>query len=209
MTADNKFDIKHLKEPFEHFIFENFFTDDELRVVEKEFEFYKTTGVLNDNNLDGGATINGVKQVKRKSFFLSFVHRDLRRTSLIYKLSKKLFVKEAMENTLLGQQLHLTNEDDVLISQYNNGDYYKPHNDKSVITFILYLWNRRESSGGGELLFPDFNYKFNSNHNSAILFPSQVMHEVTPIVSQNKNSSRFSITIFFGLTLTPVIDDNI
>lgn len=97
-----------------------------------------------------------------------------------------------------------TNWDNHLISLYSDSDYYESHRDSSVITMILYMYKEPKNFTGGELYFPELDTEFNCVNNSAIIFPSTLMHEVKTVQTQCEISNemkRISYTIFCGHNL--------
>ena len=80
--------------------------------------------------------------------------------------------------------------DDILVSYYENGDYYKEHTDISLITAIYYTWKEPKPFSGGDLYFGNFRVPIENN--SLVMFPSLTEHSVTPVVGEG----RWAITQF-------------
>lgn len=206
-------------QPFDHILFEDFFDNDQLSVVWDELNFIiKNDNFISKGPVDSDATentegIEGIIQnkkqslAKRHSFFIDECFINHRETSNIYKfIQKKLFFSNLhvkYDRSILAQYLPITNHDSLLVSLYNSEDYYKSHIDKSVLTFIVYLYYKKNHIGG-DLIFNDYDFTFTPKHNNAILFPSCLAHSVTPIITDEDNDSpyqRISITLFVGLAL--------
>ena len=86
-----------------------------------------------------------------------------------------------------------------LLSYHNqdNSDY-GTHTDSSVITCIMWFHNGETNFTGGELYFPDFDIEVSPLHNTGIIFPSHIRHQLKPIqiIDKNRNSGRISYNIF-------------
>ena len=86
-----------------------------------------------------------------------------------------------------------------LLTYYNQDNQeYKPHVDSSVITCIMWFHNGETNFTGGELYFPEFNIEVPPLHNTGIIFPSHIEHQVKPItiIDKNRDSGRISYNIF-------------
>ena len=83
-----------------------------------------------------------------------------------------------------------------LFSAYRNGDYYKPHRDTSKLTLLL--WVGEHNFTGGDLYLPDFDYTIPFEQNTAIIFPSYYMHEVTQISTKEDGYVRYAVSAFIN-----------
>jgi Rps23 Pro-64 3,4-dihydroxylase Tpa1-like proline 4-hydroxylase len=81
----------------------------------------------------------------------------------------------------------------ILLNWYQNGDYYKPHDDDSKLTCIYYTSLGEYS--GGELKFVDYDETIKTKNNSVVIFSGCVKHEVLP-VKADIESFRISINLF-------------
>lgn len=204
----------HVDQPFDHIKFTDFFDDDQLPIVWDELKFFinnknyiETGPVIKTDALD---LITKESVAKRHSFFIDDCLIKFREKSNIYKfINKKLFssdLHKKHKDSLLAQYIPVTNHDSLLVSLYDYNDYYKPHRDTSVLTFITYLYYKKNHDGG-DLIFSDFDYSHKPTHNSAILFPSCIRHEVSPIIQIDQTTDdfpyqRISLTLFVGIALT-------
>lgn len=200
----NNLVITYKKEPFEHIIFENFFSEEELPIVHREIEFYTSNDLLSAPLDDRPATGNsldehGKSMAKRKSAFLGSIFVDFRRSSKIYQFTKKIYSKQTKAMGTLGRLLNHSNNDATLLSLYTKGDFYLPHFDKSAMTLVTYIWDKQIPNAGGELYFPEFDYSYDCRHNSAVLFLSAIDHGVKELTA---DVNRFAITTFLGVCNT-------
>tara|TARA_X000000368_G_scaffold103849_1_gene80312 strand:- start:734 stop:1426 length:693 start_codon:yes stop_codon:yes gene_type:complete len=86
------------------------------------------------------------------------------------------------------------------LSYYENGNYYMPHSDSSLLTTLIWLYKEPKKFDGGDLFFPDYNTSIKVKNNVAILFPSMIQHGVDIVNMkeqyQNKKMGRYCITNF-------------
>ena len=95
------------------------------------------------------------------------------------------------------------NWDTTKVRYYHNGEYYKPHTDKAMpFLAFSYFHKQPKRFTGGELTFPKYDYSFDCDNNSLIIFPGWVEHGVNEVSIQNSDYydgyGRYAITSFFG-----------
>ena len=92
------------------------------------------------------------------------------------------------------------NKIDILLSYYENNNYYKSHKDSAVLTFITWFFREPKKFEGGNLKFTDYNESIEVKHNRCVIFPSFYNHEVERITMDindlNKCLGRYTITNF-------------
>jgi hypothetical protein len=191
--------INYSDKPFEFLVIDNFLDSKQEKGVMNEVNFILDNDILNKSPskaVDGSAEDPFTKEVlvKRHSIFLhNFLVRH-RSTSKIYQAIKDNFLMSDLPinypNSILLKYVPITNHDATLLSFYKDGDYYKSHNDYSVLTGILYLIMDKDFEGG-DLYFPEFDFKHTALNNQFIAFPSCVMHEVTKLHSLKKNDDSY------------------
>jgi hypothetical protein len=193
--------VEFVEKPFEHFLLEDIFNDQEFEVVTNEI---KTIGESAfSNNSDILKSNETSEEVKRTGFWLSNVYKDFRRYSNVYKLcAGKLYGEEALDYfysvSVLGKYIKWSTSDDMLITKYQDQDHYERHHDRSSATALIHIWNKDFIFKGGDLIFPEYNYTYKVKNNSGIIFPGCVMHEVNKITCSDTQpgSGRFCITNF-------------
>jgi len=94
----------------------------------------------------------------------------------------------------------------ILLSYYDDGDYYKPHRDSSLFTLVTFLYKELKKFEGGNLFFPEYDFLLEIENNMTIIFPSVVEHEVLKITMGENISGygRYSITSFIDYGDTQV-----
>jgi len=201
--------VEFKKEPFEHFVFKEFFTNQELVDVWRDLNFVENyASIDNSRSKTGTATSNDGKPLaNRKGINLNYLFNNnyYRNEIKTYLHSRKIYSDERIIKTgTIGPMLSYTNQDTMLFNFYSSGDFYKPHGDASVFTFLCYLWEKEKDFKGGVLKFNDYNYEFDPTFNSGILFPSCMIHSISEIVSLDKTKNktkRICVTMLIGQTL--------
>ena len=192
------------RDPFPHMIVKNFYNESELKLIWEELDFYTKDGKLFDAHEFGGV----VDKTNSKAIWLDKVFsKKYRNLSNILKVNRKLFDSAVLEAF---SSIHdccsiakFCNYDVTKVRYYHDGDYYEPHTDKTVqFLGFSYFYREPKRFEGGNLIFPKYDYEFNCEHNSLIMFPSWVEHGVSEISIQESDYfegyGRYAITHFFG-----------
>ena len=69
----------------------------------------------------------------------------------------------------------------MLLSYYENQDYYKRHYDTALITCLTWFHKDPKKFSGGDFKFSDYNISIECKSNRMIVFPSMIFHEVEKI----------------------------
>jgi Rps23 Pro-64 3,4-dihydroxylase Tpa1-like proline 4-hydroxylase len=174
-------------------IVKNFLSERNHEQVKKELNRIKP--YLKGPEMTGASRINGEPTVKRKGLFLH-EHEYLKGNTAISSIYDKVidpdFVNQLASKNWVFQYLDNEHTPTTLISLYEDGDEYKYHKDKAVMSIIYYLFEGEFE--GGEFYLNQV--KIPIENNSIIIFPSCVDHCVYPIKGKG---SRWSITTFFNL----------
>jgi len=192
------------KDPFPHMFVENFYNDDELKLIWEELDFYTKDGKLFDAHEFGGV----VNKTNSKAIWLDKVFdKKYRNLSNILKVNRKLFDSAVLEAF---SSVHdccsiakFCNYDVTKVRYYHDGDYYEPHTDKTVqFLGFSYFYREPKKFEGGELIFPKYDYTFDCPNNSLIMMPGWVEHGVSKISIKNSDYfdgyGRYAVTSFFS-----------
>ena len=192
------------KDPFPHMIVENFYNDDELKLIWEELDFYTKDGKLFDAHEFGGV----IDKTNSKAIWLDKIfNKKYRNLSNILKVNRKLFDSAVLEAF---SSVHdccsiakFCNYDVTKVRYYHDGDYYEPHTDKTVqFLGFSYFYREPKKFEGGELIFPKYDYTFDCPNNSLIMMPGWVEHGVSKISIKNSDYfdgyGRYAVTSFFS-----------
>lgn len=192
--------IHKIREPFPHLIIEDFYSQDELKLIWQELDFLTSANKLIPANLDGST-----KNSNALSLSLDNVYKDLRYSN-IHFLNQKILSPEIKDaflslNEFFGH-ISMINNMFIKLKYYENGHNYHKHTDKARFTAINYLYKEPKKFEGGDLYFNDHNYKVELKNNMFILFMGCLPHSVTPI-QLNENAyitgnGKYSITNFLN-----------
>ena len=189
--------------PFPHAIFRNFYNDRELDLIWEELNFYTKPNKL----LDAKEYMGVVGLTNAKAIILDDVYENHRSISNILTVNRKIFNEETLEIfSNISDCCSLArdcNWDVTKVRYYHNGEYYKPHIDKAMpFLAFSYFHKQPKKFTGGELIFPKYDYSFDCDDNSLIIFPGWVEHGVNEVSIKNSEyydgHGRYAITSFFG-----------
>tara|TARA_B100001989_G_scaffold854_1_gene624 strand:+ start:929 stop:1561 length:633 start_codon:yes stop_codon:yes gene_type:complete len=193
-----------LNDPFPHMIVENFYNDDELKLIWEELDFYTKDGKLFDAEEFGGI----VNKTNSKAIWLDKVFpKKYRSLSNILTVNRKLFDSAVLDAF---SSVHdccsiakFVNHDTTKVRYYHDGNYYEPHTDKTVqFLGFSYFYREPKKFEGGELIFPKYDYTFSCDNNSLIMMPGWVEHGVSKVSIKDSDYfdgyGRYAITSFFS-----------
>ena len=192
--------------PFPHAIFRNFYDNHELGLIWEELNFYTRPNKLLDVEEYAGV----VGFTNARAIILDDVYDNNRSISNILTVNRKIFNEETLEIfSNISDCCSLArdcNWDVTKVRYYHNGEYYKPHIDKAMpFLAFSYFHKQPKRFTGGELVFPKYDYSFDCDDNSLIIFPGWVEHGVNEVSIQNSDYydgyGRYAITSFFGFKL--------
>ena len=173
------------------------FSDEELRLIFNELYFLKST--MEGPEWTDAARNEDKKIIKKnQGIFLRHIYTDMLKFSSIAKLCQDRVsrdLKEYSDLDITNRSSLYSNECWVLVSHYEKGDHYLPHQDATNVT-ALFWFNKKEFTGG-DLTFTDTNEVVEYENNSMIIFPSWAKHGVSKV----SDEGRYCVTV--GLHINP------
>ena len=189
--------------PFPHVIIENFYNEEELKLIWQELEFYTHPNKLVPAKDYGGI----VGSTNALALQLDTVYNKRRELSNILTVNRKLFDKELIDSlSEIGGSFTIfnkSNDDITKVRYYHNGEYYKPHTDYTM-NFLAFSYFFREPKKftGGDLVFPKYKYEYECGNNSTIIMPGWVEHGVSEVCIDDSDYydgwGRYAITSFIN-----------
>lgn len=194
--------INYLPEPFPHVVIHDYFEPQELELIWDELRFLTKTNKLLPPEKTSTATGEDGKPLKKNYGLFIYEAYKMPEISDIARCSRKLFYGPLMQFlgdfNYLFKYLSACTRDDLLISYYNDGCYYEPHTDCSVLTAIVNLHKEPRAFEGGDLIFPEYNYQIPIESNRLVLFAGPIQHQVEKISMQPEKefsgNGRYSLT---------------
>jgi hypothetical protein len=190
-------------DPFPFLQVENFYSEEELKLIWQELDFLTDSIKLNPPEETGAAMNRNHVILKNNSgVFLDEIYKE-RKISNILNANRKIFSLEILDSfseLSFGYEcIKHTNDDRTLISYYENNSYYKPHIDNAIYTAVTWFFKEPKCFVGGDFYFSDYDHKIEIKNNMTVIFPSFVRHSVDE-VSLDENSpigsGRYSMTQF-------------
>lgn len=201
--------IHQIKNPFPFLQIENLYSEDELILLWKEFDFLTHPDKLELPENTGSALDEETKVPlkKNKGLFLDDLYSS-RNISNILTITKQLFspvILNAFSELSFGyENIKYTNKDATLLSYYENSEYYKSHRDEALYTAVTWFFKEPKSFSGGNFYFTDYGIKIEMQNNMAVIFPSFVKHAVDEIILEKNNDltghGRYSISQFLYIS---------
>ena len=193
------------QKPFPHLILKNFYTQEELRLIWQELNFYTQPGKLFDAKDFGGVV--GRTNSHAISLDELYYNKKLRKISNILQVNRKLFDQDLLSGFAKVDDCcgiaTMCNDDITKVRYYHDGEYYEPHTDLAF-QFLSFSYFYREPKKfiGGEVYFPQYDYEYPCYNNSVIMFPGWVKHGVRAVKIDNSDyfegKGRYCISSFFG-----------
>ena len=193
------------QKPFPHLILKNFYTQEELRLIWQELDFYTQPGKLFDAKDFGGV----VDRTNSHAIALDelYYNKKLRRISNILQINRKLFNQDLLSGFAKVDDCcgiaTMCNDDITKVRYYHDGEYYEPHTDLAFqFLSFSYFYREPKKFTGGEVYFPKYDYEYPCYNNSVIMFPGWVKHGVRAVKIDNSDyfegKGRYCISSFFG-----------
>ena len=190
-------------DPFPFLYIENLYTEEELRLIFAELDYYQSNQKILNLNTYSATDADGNSKSKRKGQFLDHIFGN-RQHSNILNINRKLFERglicERSDNYFFRH--FVPTEDYSLLSYYENEGKYEPHVDNCVASICIWLWKEPKKFEGGDFFFPDFNKRIKVQTNHAVVFPSVIQHSVDEIQMLpehiGKGFGRYSICNFLN-----------
>ena len=186
-------------------IFDNFYDNEELRLIWEELELLTYPNKLFPPETTGTATENGETLKNNRGIFLDHVWGFKRDLSNILGVNRKIFsenMKIFRESPSWFYKFFVCERDSTLLSYYENNDFYKTHIDTSSITVLNWYFKAPKRFEGGDLIlhYDDVQEKIELKNNRTVIFPSNIPHEITTIKMeeqyQNQKLGRYCLTQF-------------
>ena len=191
--------LSNLSHPFYHTLIHDFYDDEEQKLVWEELEFLNKPNKL----LSPDRTGDPLASPNKKSIFLDALYGHNQQVSNILTVNRKIFnILDLMKENTFSNYLRSVNiRYQTMLSYYEDKAYYSSHRDAFTVSSVTTFWKEPKKFTGGELRFVDFDYTPEMYHNSTIIFPSFVNHEVTPICMENNDgiNGRYTLNQFYAI----------
>ena len=186
-----------------YLLIDNFFTGEELDLIWPELDFLNNPFLLKKPAETGSAfTGEGTLKKNNKGVFLGDVYRSFEISS-VWRLSSKLekgYIQEYSELHLANKSILSANYSSMLLSYYEDSDFYLPHRDTAIATVLYWFYREPKKFNGGDLVFTDTNEVVEVKNDRMIMFPSWATHAVTEVTMaeefRNQKLGRYCLTQF-------------
>tara|TARA_Y100001947_G_C10239009_1_gene260847 strand:+ start:97 stop:777 length:681 start_codon:yes stop_codon:yes gene_type:complete len=195
---------------FPFFYVDDFYTPEEEKLIWRELDFYtdRPNAPLfhrAEEDKRTGRYRDGTAQSKGWRIYLNNLYQ-IQNVSHILRLQPLKIQSEEIRKAIHQtgpnfRMLQLTSFDEMVISYYENDDYYKPHIDHFMISIFCWFHRSPKAYSGGDITLTDTNTTIECKHNRMLMFPSYYPHEVHPIKMENRKIGygRYALINFCGL----------
>jgi Rps23 Pro-64 3,4-dihydroxylase Tpa1-like proline 4-hydroxylase len=179
---------------------EDVYTSEELSLIWEELDFLnKPEKLLSPGMTESATDSNGRLLKNNKGIFLDQIYGQNRQVSNILTVNRKLFnssILNAGESWFFNGRVVV--KDFTLISYYEEGGNYLPHSDDANLTALTWLFKEPRKFRGGDLTFTKFALTLPLKNNFMVIFPSQVIHEVSNVEAESlsRGEGRYCISQF-------------
>jgi hypothetical protein len=192
---------------FPYILVDDMYDDHELSGIWQELDYYSYSEKLkpSDQTMPALDRFGNILK-KNKGLQLDEIYKENRIVSNILSINRKIFNNNASllrdHPNWFFKNLYV-DRDFTLLSYYENGDYYKAHQDASLITGLFWFHKEDEKKfRGGNLHFPGYKIEIEVKNNRGVIFPSTVWHSVDRIEMNeehlNKGLGRWCMTQFLS-----------
>lgn len=193
--------IQKVIDPFPHLIIEDFYDQEELKLVWRELDFLTSPNTLVPANIDGSSYLSNALSLSLDGVYKNLNHSNIHRVH--QKVLSKDIKDSFAELTPFHNHINSINSLLIKVKYYEDGHNYPKHLDNARFTGISYLYKEPKMFEGGDLYFNNFDYKINIKNNMFILFMGAFHHSVEPIKLKQDayitGNGRYSITTFLNL----------
>tara|TARA_R100000027_G_C2238374_1_gene91204 strand:+ start:148 stop:741 length:594 start_codon:yes stop_codon:yes gene_type:complete len=171
--------LHHYTQPIPYIVVEDTYDDQQLKLIWQELQFYINNPAVFEENTGAAEDEDGTSRKRNSGFFLDGIYHR-REVSNILTFNRWLY-NGCLNLDHWYWRDFKPDTDYTLVSYYEEGDYYRPHCDKTMATAVTWLFREPKKFTGGDFLFPEFDISINVENNVTVVFPGLVQHAVTPI----------------------------
>jgi Rps23 Pro-64 3,4-dihydroxylase Tpa1-like proline 4-hydroxylase len=179
------------KEPFPHAIIEDFYNEEELKLIWKELDYLTSPNKMILSGEELGTAKDNFTQVTKSSSYGIMLDEyfSQKKYSDILVVTDKIFNLNLLNqiaslHPLMGHVSHL-NDSTTKLKYYEDAEEYKAHIDTSRFTMTNYFFKNPKQFTGGDLYFKDFDYTIEIKNNMVVFFCGAINHASTKLISND------------------------
>lgn len=199
-------EIKLLRTPFPHVIGTNFFNDEQLSEIWEELKFLSKPNKLFLPGVHHGAMgFGGLTESRALCLEEAYRIRELSNILKIYKtILKEPEILRTTQEWPSYLRLSYIQRVITKVRYYHNGEKYGNHCDwRNDFLLFSYFHTEPKKFSGGEVYFREYDYTFECNHNTLIILPGYIQHEVKEVSLLNDDywngNGRYCISQFLSI----------
>ena len=185
--------ITNYNDSIPYIIIDDLYNENELSMIWEELNFLCYPMKFSFPTKNESATDQRGNILKNnKLLYIDTIYTD-RKYSNILNINRKIFKKEIMPNhphwIIKNNMITI---DSTLISYYENGAYYKKHQDTSSLTALTWFYKSPKKFSGGDLILSldDEDIIIEVKNNKCVIFPSIIHHTVTDVSMNEEDEGK-------------------
>jgi Rps23 Pro-64 3,4-dihydroxylase Tpa1-like proline 4-hydroxylase len=198
------------KEPFPHAIIEDFYNEEELKLIWKELDYLTSPNKMILSGGELGTAKDKLTQVtKSSSYGINLDEYFSKKTySDILVITDKIFNQSLLNqiaslHPLMGHVASL-NDSNTKLKYYEDAEEYTGHIDTARFTMLNYFFKEPKQFTGGNLYFKDFDYTIEIKNNTVVFFCGAINHASTKLISNDfydkfSGYGKYCVTKFLGI----------
>lgn len=199
--------VVHNTPKFPFVIMEDIFDSETLSGIWKQVEYLHDEVGLREPEYTGQKqkTEDGTPWKSNSGIFIPDVYTDFTESAISVAVGKLFTTHPNLislyQKNHLFKALKSINYVATLFNYYTDKDYYFPHIDSAVFTFVYWIFKEPKGFTGGNLMLPELNTEIEVKNNCGILFPSHAEHAVSKItaLTDEKLYGRISFSTFMTI----------
>jgi hypothetical protein len=199
--------VELIKTPFPHILGSNFFDEDQLKDIWEELKFLtKETKLFLPGIHHGAGGLGGSTSSRALCLEEAYRIPELSNILTIYNtILNNEVIQSAIEQWPSYLRLGRISRFITKVRYYYNRDKYDPHTDwRKDFLLFSYFHKTPKQFTGGEVYFPEYDYTFNCEDNSIIIFPGYIQHAVKEVTINEddywEGNGRYCISQFLSIT---------
>ena len=192
--------IRYYDDDFPYIVIDDVYTEKECEMILADYERINENGKLLSPDYTGAAKgVDGefIKNGKAAFWGDSIDQNDFTESGIFHKVfNDQIRTNYGTSSKIIAGHSnwffreHKYEKMNVLLSYYENDDYYKEHCDIAFITCLTWHYKLPKKFKGGNFHFTKNNIEIESKYNRMLIFPSMIAHSVDKVILSEEDTQK-------------------
>ena len=192
--------IHYYEDDFPYIVIDDVYTEKECEMILADYDLINERGkLLEPNDTYAAKNLKGevIKNGKAAFWGQSIYKEDFTDPDIFHKLfTDKIKTPQGISlKTIAGHpnwffREHKYDKINVLLSYYENDDYYQEHCDTAFITCLTWHYKLPKKFEGGNFHFTKQKIEIESRYNRMLIFPSMIAHSVDKVILNEEDCQK-------------------